>query len=523
MAEVASAGTQVADPNGGSAPVAALFCSRNNAPPVEVMHIACVEGALELPAKPVGSNLSNLQHCCLALHDWLASQQPDIDPALILLMLTSSDPGERDHIRSLSDLPSSVPGTRKIFGKQFRATSKGNKAQVGMRLGSDEPLNKVCSDIRNSCKLAQIYPSCQSKPDTCQPVFLAGSCRNMDPIFLATQINFFCAKAPTGELPLEHCVPAPREEPLEIALQWCTTCNGISKEEREKKGKKGKKGNPAYALHVICQRNDHERALTLCTAFFNDESVKSVSALNTCVVPAWGSDTGFTEKGKCQEWLKTQKDVCEQIDFHNAPGATLSCDQLNAKGVSLHQHAMWLTRNRNDDTTLFGNINMTSQGAVLISFSTKFKKEAAFKIINLAGYLNHICGEEDGLFWLDANAKAKALKSGWNEEASRPSTKPDDMHVSLEAKKRAFGKMFDLSALSAAEDPLSRPNKELIEDNTNTDAGSFSRGGASEVLNEQGCPRSAANNCQHGGVGGDNADAWSVASRASAARKQGIS
>jgi len=517
MAQAAKSGVEGFDPKGEGIPLAALFRDTKNTAPLDVDYISYVEGTITLPSKPEDSNQSNLQHIRLALWDWFTSQKADVSPSLTLLMLEQTNKSESDRVMNISDIPNNLAGLRKIFGKSFRTTAKDGKVRLNMRLGCDEPIADVCADIRDNSSTSQVYPNRLNKPDTCQPIFLACSHRNMDTQLLANEMNRWFRLVSSGGVSLEHYVPATGESPIEIALHWRTIYDGVSKEEKDKNKKKS---DPVHAIHVICERKDRERAITLCTAFLNDDNVKTVNSLGTCVVPVWDGNAGFAEKDKCREWIGIQKAVNDQIDFRNVPGASLNCDRLNERKATLRQYAMRMTRTKNADKKLFGDVNMTSQGTVLISFATKFKKEAVFRIMNLAGYLYHIYGD-DGLFWFDANTKAKVKKNGWNEEEDRPNTESDDMYVSLEEKKGAIGQMFDLSALNEIEDSTVRPAKASIVDDADTNADGFSTGGLSEAYDEQGRPKKA-NSQRFGGMQDDKADTESVMSRTSKAYREEI-
>jgi hypothetical protein len=520
MAHVAKNGVEGLDPKGVGVPLAALFRDTKNTAPLKVDYISFVEGTITLPPKPAESEQSNLQHVRLALWDWFTSQQSDVSPSLTLLMLEQTNAAETDRIMHLRDIPNNLAGLRKIFGKSFRTTSKDGKVRLNMRLGSDEPLADVCADIRDNSSSSQIYPNRLNKPDTCQPMFLACTHRNIDTQLWANEMNRYFQLVSSGKVPLEHYVPAAGESPVEIALIWRTIYDGVSKEEKDKRKKKS---DPIHAIHVICERKDRERAITLCTAFFNDDMFKSVNSLGTCVVPVWDGNASAAEKDKCREWIGIQKAVNNQIDFRNVPGAFIACDRFNEKEgtkATLRQYAMRMTRTKNADKKLFGDVNMTSQGTVLISFATKFKKEAVFRIMNLAGYLYHIYGD-DGLFWFDENTKAKVKKNGWNEEEDRPNTESDDMYVSLEEKKGIIGQMFDLSALDELADSTTRPSRENIVDDVDTDADGFSTGGLSEAYDEQGRPKKA-NSQRFGGMQDGKADTASVISRTSTAYRAEI-
>lgn len=142
---------------------------------------------------------------------------------------------------------------------------------------------------------------------------------------------------------------------------------------------------------------------------------------------------------------------------------------------------------------------MTSQGTTLISFSTKFKKEAPLKANDIARCLCHK-RQGNGLLWLDPSTKAKAKKSGWNKEEERPNTEADGACISLEPKKGSIGQMLDLSALGKAPGLSAHPPKESILDDVDAQAGGFSHGGTLQAYDKHGCPKSMEDKRSFGGV-----------------------
>jgi len=501
IAEVAKKGVKGFDKDGKL--LAALFQPKTSHGKWDATeHIGIIEGSVKVAPRPADSNDTMLQHIRYQLWDFYTNQQCDVDPELVLLQLIQNFPDERDRILKLSDIPANLAGMRTIFGKTFRSDPKDGKVRVCMRVGAGDDLQSLCRDIRdNSGGTVQIYPNKLNRPNTTQPYWLAIAHRNTDQSLLASNMNHYFKLVNDGTIKLENYVPAPSEKPLEIALTRRPTYRGGPAKSSKKKKKEEEEEKPEqiYSIHIICEMQDRERAGILSTAFLNSPIYKSVNSLSVCVLPVYDSNSSAAQKDKFSEWIVIHEKANEKIDFRTAQGAILDCDRQNAKGQTLRQLAMSMKRKKNDQTMLFGDVNMTEQGQVLISFSTTFKNEASFTASHLAAYLYHMY-QEDGLFWFDEQTKAKVIRQGWNDEEDCPNTAADDIYASLAEEKDKIKLLFDLSDME--KDPkangVQRPGKELIEDDAATEAEGFSLGGVSAAYDNQGVPINAEARRQYG-------------------------